>query len=134
MFSVFGVLALVLAAIGLYRVISYNVAQRTHEMGVRVALGAQMRDLVGMVLRDGMRVIVVGIVIGGAIAVGVSRWVKPLLFQEEALDPVVYAGVAIVLLARGGAGELDPGAAGGEGGSDGGVESGVEGQGFRVQG
>jgi len=98
MFTLFGVLALVLAAIGLYSVIAYNVAQRTHELGVRVALGAQMRDLVRMVLRDGMRVVVIGIVIGAGIAIGVSRWVKPLLFQQSALDPVVYVGVAATLL------------------------------------
>jgi putative ABC transport system permease protein len=99
MFTVFGALALVLAAIGLYSVIAYNVAQRTQEMGVRIALGAEMRDLVGLVLSEGMRLALVGIVLGGAIALLVSRFVKPLLFGESPRDPVVFVGVAVALLA-----------------------------------
>ena len=98
LFTVFGGLALVLAAIGLYSVIAYGVAQRSHEMGVRVALGAEGRDLVRLVLRDGMGLAVVGIVLGGAIALLVGRWVKPLLFDVSPHDPVVFAGVAAVLL------------------------------------
>ena len=99
LFTVFGVLALVLAAIGLYSVIAYNVAQRTQEMGVRIALGAELRDLVGLVLSEGMRLALVGVALGGAIALVVSRWVKPLLFDESPRDPVVFAGVAVALLA-----------------------------------
>jgi ABC-type antimicrobial peptide transport system permease subunit len=98
LFTVFGGLALVLAAIGLYSVIAYGVAQRSHEMGVRVALGAEGRDLVRLVLRDGMGLAVVGIVLGGAIALLVGRWVKPLLFDVSPHDPVVFAAVAAVLL------------------------------------
>ncbi|HVA58257.1 MAG TPA: ABC transporter permease [Gemmatimonadaceae bacterium] len=98
MFLAFGVLALVLAAVGLYSVIAYNVAQRAHEMGVRVALGAQMRDLMGLVLRQGIGVSTVGIVFGAAIALGAGRWVKPLLFNESPRDPAVYAAVAVTLL------------------------------------
>jgi putative ABC transport system permease protein len=99
MFTVFGALALVLAAIGLYSVIAYNVAQRTQEMGVRIALGAGVRDVVRLVVSEGMRLALVGVALGGAIALVVSRWVKPLLFHISPRDPAVFAGVAAVLLA-----------------------------------
>ncbi len=98
MFLAFGLLALVLAAVGLYSVIAYNVAQRTHELGVRVALGARMEDLVRLVLRQGIVLSTAGIVLGALIALGVSRWVQPLLFNESAHDPVVYGLVALALL------------------------------------
>ncbi len=98
MFLAFGLLALVLAAIGLYSVIAYNVVQRTHEMGVRVALGAQIADVVRLVVSDGMRLGVVGIVIGAAGALLGARWVKPLLFQESAHDPLVFGAVIGALL------------------------------------
>ena len=98
MFLVFGLLALTLAAVGLYSVIAYNVVQRTHEMGVRVALGAQLRDVVRLVVGQGIRHAVAGIVIGCAIAFAAARWVKPLLFDESPHDPVIYLIVTAVLL------------------------------------
>jgi predicted permease len=98
LFTIFGGLALVLAAIGLYSVIAYNVAQRTHELGVRVALGAEMRHLVRLVLVEGMKLALVGVVLGGAVALLVGRWVKPLLFDVSPRDPAVFAGVGAVLL------------------------------------
>ena len=98
MFVVFGLLALTLAAVGLYSVIAYNVVQRTHEMGVRIALGAQVRDVVRIIVGQGLRHGVAGILIGGLIALAAARWVKPLLFAESARDPVVYAAVTTVLL------------------------------------
>jgi putative ABC transport system permease protein len=98
MFLTFGILALVLAAIGLFSVISYNVAQRTHELGVRVALGAQMGDLIRLVVSEGMRLGAVGVVIGGAVALAAGRWIAPLLFEESPRDPVIFAVVAAVLL------------------------------------
>jgi putative ABC transport system permease protein len=98
MFVTFGVLALVLAAIGLYSVIAYNVAQRTHEMGVRVALGAQMRDVVSLVLTDGLRLSVTGLAIGMVIALWATKWVKPLLFDESPRDPYVFVIVGGTLL------------------------------------
>ncbi|MGE5731212.1 MAG: ADOP family duplicated permease, partial [Gemmatimonas sp.] len=79
MFTIFGVLALVLAAVGLYSVIAYNVAQRTHEMGVRIALGAQRRDVVTLVVREGVRIVVPGVALGAAIALVAGMWVAPLL-------------------------------------------------------
>ncbi len=98
-FVAFGLLALLLAAIGLYSVIAYNVVQRTHELGVRVALGAQVGDVLGLVVGQGLRLGAAGILIGGIIALSAARWLKPLLFQESARDPAVYALVAAVLLA-----------------------------------
>ena len=98
MFTAFGVLALLLAAIGLYSVIAYNVAQRTHEMGVRMALGAQARDVIRLVVKEGIVFGIAGVVIGSAIAFGASKWLAPLLFEESPRDPVVFATVAVALL------------------------------------
>ena len=98
MFGAFGALALLLAAVGLYSVIAYNVAQRTHELGVRIAMGARPRNVLALVVGQGVRLAIVGIVIGAAIAFSGARWLKPLLFQESARDPAVYALVAVVLL------------------------------------
>jgi putative ABC transport system permease protein len=99
MFLVFGGLALALAAIGLYSVIAYGVAQRTQEIGVRIALGAGVRDVVRLVLREGVRFAVVGIVIGGGVALWASKWIGPLLFSVSPKDPAVYGIVTVVLLA-----------------------------------
>jgi putative ABC transport system permease protein len=99
MLLAFGALALLLAAVGLYSVIGYNVVQRTHELGVRIALGAQVGDVLRLVIEQGLRLGVVGVAIGGMIAFLAARWLKPFLFQESARDPVVYALVAAVLLA-----------------------------------
>jgi putative ABC transport system permease protein len=98
MFSVFGLLALALAAIGLYSVIAYSVAQRSHELGVRVALGAQMRDVVRLVVNEGMMLALVGVGLGAALALLVGRWVRPLLFRESPYDPVVFLAVTVLLL------------------------------------
>jgi predicted permease len=98
MFLTFGVLALVLAAIGLFSVISYNVAQRTHELGVRVALGAQVGDLIRLVVVEGMRLGVIGVALGAAAAFAGGRWIAPLLFEESPRDPFVFGLVAALLL------------------------------------
>ena len=99
MFVAFGTLALVLAAIGLYSVIAYAIAQRTHELGVRIALGASTTDLLRMVLGQGLSFAVAGLVIGSAIALWAGRWVEPLLFSQSARDPRVFVLVGLVLLA-----------------------------------
>jgi len=99
MFVIFGLLALALAAIGLYSVIAFNVGQRLHEIGVRIALGATMREIVGQVVTGGMKLAAGGIVLGVAVALAIGRWVEPLLFEESARDPAVIAFVAAVLLA-----------------------------------
>ena len=97
MFLLFGLLALILAAIGLYSVIAYNVAQRTHELGLRIALGAHARDVLRMVLGEGLRFGLAGIGIGVIIALGAGHWVQPLLYEESAHDPLVFVAVATVL-------------------------------------
>ena len=99
LFTVFGGLALMLAAIGLYSVIAYGVTQRTHEMGVRIALGAQAREVVALIVRDGLRVVAVGVGIGAVIAVSAGHWIAPLLFQVSPRDPLVYGVVALTLAA-----------------------------------
>lgn len=99
MFVIFGLLALLLAAIGLYSVIAFNVGQRLHELGVRVALGATMRDIVGHVMTGGLKLATAGIVLGAGIALALGRWVEPLLFDESPHDPAVFVLVAGVLLA-----------------------------------
>jgi len=98
MFTVFGTLALVLAAIGLYSVIAYNVTQRTHEMGVRVALGAQARDVIRLIVREGLTIVLPGIVLGGAIALFAGKWVAPLLFEVSPKDPSVLGSVVVTLV------------------------------------
>ena len=98
MFTVFGALALVLAAVGLYSVMAYSVTQRTHEMGVRMALGAEGMDVLRLVLGEGMRLAIVGIGAGALIALVATRWVAPLLYDVAPNDPRVFGGVAMALL------------------------------------
>jgi ABC-type antimicrobial peptide transport system permease subunit len=97
LFLAFGTLALVLAAIGLYGVIAYDVTQRTQELGVRMALGARSPAVVRLVMIDGVRIAVGGIVLGSAIAFLASPWVQPLLFSQSARDPLVYVVIALTL-------------------------------------
>jgi putative ABC transport system permease protein len=99
MFTVFGALALVLAAIGLYSVIAYNVAQRMHEMGVRVALGAQGRDVIRLIVREGLTIVVPGVALGAAVALVAGRWIAPLLFDVSPKDPPIIVSVIVTLLA-----------------------------------
>ena len=95
--SVFSALALVLSAIGIYGVISYLAGQRTHEIGVRVALGASSRDVLRMVLGQGMRITLIGVGIGVAGALGLTRLIAKLIYGVGAMDPVTFAGVALLL-------------------------------------
>jgi putative ABC transport system permease protein len=99
MFVAFGLLAMVLAAVGLYSVMAYNVAQRTHELGVRRALGAQAADVVRLVVTDGLRLAGVGVAIGAGAAFWAGKWVQPLLFNVSSNDPAVFATVAATLVA-----------------------------------
>ncbi|HUR82749.1 MAG TPA: ABC transporter permease [Thermoanaerobaculia bacterium] len=97
MLSLFAILGLLLASIGIYGVLSYSVAQRTHEMGIRMALGADPRDVVRMVVRDGLRVAAVGIAIGILAALLLTRVMEALLYGVHARDAYVFAGVAALL-------------------------------------
>jgi predicted permease len=99
MFAAFGALALALAGIGLYSMIAYGVAQRRREIGVRIALGASRANVVRLVVRGGLRLVVLGVVLGGAISLWAGKWVATLLFDEAPTDPVIYATVATVLIA-----------------------------------
>jgi ABC-type antimicrobial peptide transport system permease subunit len=97
--TAFGGLALVLAAVGLFGVISYAVAQRTHEIGIRRALGAADGRMVTMVLKQGMTLAVAGVVLGLAGAFALTRFLETLLFAITPTDAVTFASVAAVLLA-----------------------------------
>jgi ABC-type antimicrobial peptide transport system permease subunit len=83
----------------LYSVIAYDVAQRTHELGVRLALGAHAADVLRLVVRDGVRMAAIGVASGVAIATWASRFVEPLLFDTSPRDITIYAAVSGVLLA-----------------------------------
>ncbi|MEP6832220.1 MAG: ADOP family duplicated permease [Gemmatimonas sp.] len=97
-FGAFGILALLVAAVGLYGVMGYNVAERMHELSVRVALGARTVDVLRLVVGQGVRLVLVGSILGMALAAVASHWLQPLLFDQSAKDPTVYAGVAIVMV------------------------------------
>jgi predicted permease len=99
LFLAFGALALLISAIGLFSVIAYGVAQRRTELGIRLALGAQARGLMTLILRQGVTLAVAGIVLGIIIALAGGRFIEPLLFDTPARDPLTMAGVAAVLLA-----------------------------------
>lgn len=94
----FSGLALVLAAIGIYGVISYSVAQRTHEIGIRMALGAQHKDVLRMILRQGVKIAISGVAIGVVVSLGLTQLMSSLLFSVSAADPLTFAGVAILLV------------------------------------
>ena len=94
----FGMAALMLGAVGTYGVISYSVSQRTNEMGIRLALGAQAHNILGMVLGQGAKLIAIGVGFGLAVALLASRFMASFVFGVTATDPVTFGGVALLLL------------------------------------
>ncbi|MBK5256603.1 MAG: ABC transporter permease [Vicinamibacteria bacterium] len=97
MLSIFSTLALLLSAIGIYGVISYLTGQRTQEIGIRVALGASSRDVLRMVVGDGMKITIIGVILGLVAALGLTRLMARLIYGVGAYDPVTFVGVAALL-------------------------------------
>jgi predicted permease len=96
--AIFAVTALFLACIGIYGVMAYSVAQRTREMGIRIALGAGTGQVVTLVLRDGLRLVLIGLLIGALAGFGAGRLIASLLYNVKATDPIVFLVVSLVLL------------------------------------
>ena len=97
--GVFGLLGLVLASIGMYGVMAYTVSQRRREIGIRMAIGAAGRDVVGMIMRQGLTLVVVGAAIGIGGALAASRLLRGILYSPSVVDPVTFAGVPLLLTA-----------------------------------
>ncbi|MBA2241751.1 MAG: ABC transporter permease [Chthoniobacterales bacterium] len=95
----FGVLALVLASMGVYGVMAYSVSQRTRELGIRMALGAQSHQVISLVLRQGMALAAIGLGLGLLLAVSATRWIGSLLYGVNPSDPLVFLGVTVLLAA-----------------------------------
>ena len=97
MLAVFGALALLLAIVGVYGVLSYSVNQQTREIGIRMAMGAPTASVLSLVVRQGMRLALVGLAMGLVIALAGMRVLSSLLFGVSAHDPVMFAGVSLIL-------------------------------------
>jgi len=95
----FGAVALFLAAVGIYGVLAYQVSQRRREIGVRMALGSTAADILGLVVRDGMRITAIGLALGVVGMLGLTRVIGGLLYGVQALNPGVIALVVVVLAA-----------------------------------
>jgi ABC-type antimicrobial peptide transport system permease subunit len=96
LFTAMGILALIVAAIGVYSVIAYATSQRTNEMGIRIALGAKLSDITRLVVGDGLRTVAIGIVVGIALALAAGKLVASLLYDVSPRDPVIMASGAII--------------------------------------
>lgn len=98
LFEAFGFVALALAAAGIYGVLSYGVTERTREIGVRLALGAERRDVLSLILRQGLKLTLFGVGLGLLVAFAVTRWLTSLLYNVSATDPSIFAAVALILI------------------------------------
>jgi putative ABC transport system permease protein len=96
--GIFAAVALLLAAVGIYGVMSYAVSRRTHEIGIRVSLGASRADVVVLVIRQGMLLALIGSAVGILGALGLSRLMKSLLYGVKPVDPLIFCGVTILLM------------------------------------
>ena len=96
--ATFAGVALILATVGIYSVVSYSVAQRTHEIGIRMAVGAQHRHVLSMVLGQGLKLVLVGVAVGVTTALGITRVLSNLLFGVTATDPAIFFAVPLVLI------------------------------------
>jgi ABC-type antimicrobial peptide transport system permease subunit len=99
MLGIAGAMALLLGAIGLYSVISYSVSQRTREIGIRMGLGAQRRDVFEMVVAQGFKLTLIGLAIGIAGALALTRFLSSLLYGVKPTDPLTFIGVSVLLAA-----------------------------------
>jgi len=97
--GIFAGVAVLLAAVGIYGVMSYSVSERTHEIGVRMALGAESSDVLGLIARLWLKLTLIGVAIGVALALGVARLISSFLFGVKPTDPLTYAAVAVGLSA-----------------------------------
>jgi ABC-type antimicrobial peptide transport system permease subunit len=97
--AAFAVLALILSCVGIFGVISYVVTQRTHEIGIRMALGAQRNDVLKLMLGEGMQMAMAGVVVGLVASVFLTRLLSTMLYGVSATDPITFIGVAVILSA-----------------------------------
>ena len=117
--AIFAGLALILAAVGIYGVMSYTVAQQTREIGIRIALGAKRSDVLKMTVTQGLKLVGIGLAFGLVIAFVLTRVMASLLFGVSATDPATFAAISLVLICRGTSGELHSCASGDEDRPDG---------------
>src|ERR1051325_4964065 len=96
--GMFGFLALLIASIGIYGVMSYGVSERTQEMGIRMALGARASDVLRLVISQGMWLALIGVAMGAGLAWAVTRVVKSYLYDVSVTDPVTFIGIALLLI------------------------------------